>query len=214
MGTEKTETATVKATMITWNTTRLGALALIAPLVLGASHLDTSLKLQPPSKVWISGTSTVQSFDCAAKTYDLQVNATGTAPVAAVLESQKAVSSVALRIPARQLDCRNGTMNEHMLKALKADQHANITFNVASYELIRGSAGPRARLSGTLSMGGRSKSVVVEADVRDGGNGVLRVQGNHEITMSEYGLKRPSLMLGTMKVGDRVTVHFDLYLKA
>jgi hypothetical protein len=32
--------------------------------------------------------------------------------------------------------------------------------------------------------------------------------------MTEYGLKPPSLMMGTMKVKDAVKVHFDLLLKA
>jgi hypothetical protein len=31
--------------------------------------------------------------------------------------------------------------------------------------------------------------------------------------MTEYGLKPPSLMMGTMKVKDAVQVHFDLLLK-
>jgi hypothetical protein len=31
--------------------------------------------------------------------------------------------------------------------------------------------------------------------------------------MTEFGLRPPSLMLGTMKVRDKVTVNFDLYLK-
>jgi hypothetical protein len=32
--------------------------------------------------------------------------------------------------------------------------------------------------------------------------------------MSEYGLTPPSLMFGRIKVGDKVSVHFDLYLKS
>jgi hypothetical protein len=31
--------------------------------------------------------------------------------------------------------------------------------------------------------------------------------------MTEFGVKPPTLMLGTMKVGDKVKVGFDLYLK-
>jgi hypothetical protein len=31
--------------------------------------------------------------------------------------------------------------------------------------------------------------------------------------MSEYGVKAPTLMMGTMKVRDRVVVHFDIVLK-
>jgi hypothetical protein len=32
--------------------------------------------------------------------------------------------------------------------------------------------------------------------------------------MNEYGLKAPTLMLGTLRVHNTVTVHFDLYLHA
>ncbi len=32
--------------------------------------------------------------------------------------------------------------------------------------------------------------------------------------MKDYGVKPPSLMLGTMKVAEKVTVHFDLLLKS
>ena len=35
----------------------------------------------------------------------------------------------------------------------------------------------------------------------------------HEFAMTEFGVKPPTLMLGTMKVGDRVKVSFDLYVK-
>jgi hypothetical protein len=32
--------------------------------------------------------------------------------------------------------------------------------------------------------------------------------------MKDYGVKPPSLMLGTMRVGEKVQVHFDLLLKS
>ncbi|MQA92231.1 MAG: hypothetical protein GEU90_18730 [Gemmatimonas sp.] len=200
--------------MLTWKTLRAAMLALVAPLALGASHPDYTFVVEPQSRLWISGTSTLRSFECDARTFDLQVHATGAAPVEAVLEARRAVTSVAVRVPAAELDCHNGTMNKHMLKALKADQHGEITFDVDTYELIPGSEGALARLTGTLAMGGASKAVVVESEARAAQEGVLHVVGRHEVTMSELGLKRPSLMLGTLKVGDKVIVHFDLYLKA
>jgi hypothetical protein len=41
----------------------------------------------------------------------------------------------------------------------------------------------------------------------------MRVVGTHHFRMSEFGLKAPTLMLGTLKVGDEVEVNFELYLK-
>ena len=193
---------------------RLATIALFAPLLLAAGSATPNLNLQPQSRLWLSGTSTVRSFECSAASFETKVNATGSAPVAAVLEANKAVTSAEVRVVAAQLDCRNGTMNEHMLKALKADANPVITFNIASYELIRSADGVNARLNGSLTMGGASKNVVVTSVASDAGDGALRVRGSHVVKMSEWGMKRPSLMLGTMKVGDDVTVHFDLVLKA
>jgi hypothetical protein len=41
---------------------------------------------------------------------------------------------------------------------------------------------------------------------------VLRVKGSKQLRMTEYGVKPPSLMLGAMKVGDQVTVGYDIIL--
>jgi hypothetical protein len=41
---------------------------------------------------------------------------------------------------------------------------------------------------------------------------VIRFKGSKQFKMTEYGVKPPTLMLGTMKVGDPVTVSFDLAL--
>jgi len=43
-------------------------------------------------------------------------------------------------------------------------------------------------------------------------NGTIRFKGSKQFKMTEYGVKPPSLMLGTMKVGDLITVSFDLVL--
>ena len=199
--------------MFNWKSGRLASIALIAPVMLGASTVAPKLELQPQSKLWVSGTSTVRSFECTAGDVRVTVNTTGTSPVAEVLQGQKAVTSALVQVPAARMECNNGTMNEHMRKALKADQNPWIEFNVNSYELVPGSNGQKARLNGTLKLGGASKPVAIQSDAKSGGDGVLRVTGEHTVTMSEYGLKRPSLMMGTMKVGDDVKVLFDLYLK-
>lgn len=187
---------------------------LLAPAAIGwTTPAANNLVLQPQSRVWISGTSTVRSFDCSAKTVRAQV-ASSAGAAAAVLAGQKAVTSVALTIPAAQLDCQNGTMNEHMLRALKASEHPEIAFRLATYELAGNGDPTRVTLRGTLVLGGAERTIEIRAEARDGGDGALRVSGEHVVRMSEFGLRAPTLMMGTMRVHDPVTVHFDLYLKS
>src|SRR5688500_5749503 len=104
-------------------------------------------------------------------------------------------------------------MNSHMLEALKATENPEITFRMESYDLAAAGAGMAGTLRGQLTLGGVTRPIVVEAVAADGGNGTLLVTGKHVVKMTEFGLKPPSLMLGTMKVGNDVTVGFELRLK-
>jgi polyisoprenoid-binding protein YceI len=191
----------------------LAVLALV-PTVAAWTAFSTPLALQPESRLWVEGTSTVRSFTCKATVLEADVSAAGADAVRAVLAGQKAVERAEVRVPATRLDCGNGTMNEHMLKAIKADAHQTIAFRVTSYTVDAGGDAARGSLTGTLTLGGVTKTIAVDATGRDMGAGALRVTGTYALSMKEFGLKPPTLMMGTMKVGDVVKVGFDLRLRA
>lgn len=189
------------------------AVGMLIPAAIAWTGVTRALTLQPESRLWVDGTSTVRSFTCKASTFDASISTTQDAAVVAVLGGEKAVDAVTLTVPAARLDCNNGTMNSHMLKALKATDHPQITFRMDSYDLAPAGAGMVGTLRGDLTLGGVTKPIVVEAVAADGGDATLLVTGTHVLKMTDYGLKPPSLMLGTMKVGDAVTVGFELRLK-
>lgn len=188
------------------------ALLVLGPTAAAAAQAIDALKLQPESRLWVEGTSTVRSFKCEAGVVQADVLAEAPGAVSAVMDGQKAVSTVKVTIPAAQLDCRNGTMNGHMLKALKAKDNPTIEFALTSYDIAKSDAGMNGTLTGTLTLGGVPRTITLDA-VATEESGALRVRGTHQLTMTEFGLKPPSLMLGTMKVNEKVTVGFDLYLK-
>ena len=192
--------------------TRLIATSLLTPVLLAMSSGPSTMTLQPGSRLWVSGTSTIRSFECKAGTIDASVEAIGPGTAAAIADGAKAVSGVNLRVPAAKLDCGNGTMNEHMLKALKAKDAPVIAFTLSSYELAKGATGTTVEMKGTLTLGGTTKPIALQATARNEG-GALRVTGSHPLRMTEFGLKPPSLMMGTMKVNELVKVGFDLTLK-
>jgi polyisoprenoid-binding protein YceI len=194
-------------------TNTLRALLFLAPTMIAWTPANPILTMQPQSRLWVSGTSTVRSFECKTSAFTAEVEATGPGAIAAVLAGEKGVAAVSVEVPAAKLDCSNGTMNEHMLKALKAKEHPTIAFKLTSYTTTRTATGVQGEITGVLSLGGVEKTITFPGTAKDGGNGMLNVVGTHEISMKEYGLKPPSLMLGTMKVGDRVKVGFDLTLK-
>jgi hypothetical protein len=70
----------------------------------------------------------------------------------------------------------------------------------------------KGTLTGTLKLGATERPITVAAQGKQDGDG-LRVSGIHELNMKEFGLKPPTLMMGTMKVNEKVKVGFDLLLK-
>ncbi|HVT38674.1 MAG TPA: YceI family protein [Gemmatimonadaceae bacterium] len=176
------------------------------------SGLTEPYALKPESRLWIDGKSTMRDFTCKAPALTIVIEAADAA-VPALLSGERAFRTVHLDVAADRMDCANGTMNGHMLKALKAAEHPLISFQLGSYDLTKATDLTKAVLTGTLDIGGVQKPVTLPVDLKDAGEGALRVTGSYELNMRDYDLKPPSLMLGTMKVRDKVIVNFDLVLK-
>ncbi len=192
--------------------TALHAFAAFA-LVIPTRSTPDLLVAQPESKLWVEGTSTMKAFSCKVPDFALTVKSDGAGAVPAVLAGKKAVKTVELVVPSAKIDCANGTMNEHMRKAIKAEDNATIKFTLTGYNVAANAKGVEGVVRGTLFLGGSEHPVDVTAVATDAGNGAIRVTGGYELALSAFDLKAPSLMFGSIKVGDKVQVKFDLVLK-
>ena len=199
---------------ITANRT-IGFLLVLSPALAAFHGLSSPLTLQPDSRLWVEGTSNVRPFECEATKLNVQVEIAESGAAQRIVAGEKAVRTVVVTVPSESLDCDKGNkkMNEHMLKAIKADANPSIEFRLSSYDLARDSAGTLAVLNGTLKLGGAEKAVTINAAARAVSEGVLQVTGAYELRMTDYGLKPPKLMMGAFKVNDPITVNFDLLLK-
>jgi len=195
------------------HTTRAAALLLgLAPAAVAFRAARTTLTLGEKSRIWIAGASTVRSFTCEAPQLEAAIEAAAPGAVGALLGGEKAVKTATLTVSAAKLDCGNGTMNGHMAKALKSAEFATITFVLGAYEPAKTATGIAGTIDGQLTLAGVTKPITVTATATEA-DGALRVQGVYDLDMTQYGVKPPSLMMGTMKVGKVAKVHFDLFVK-
>lgn len=193
--------------------TTLLALAILVPASGAWTVANELLVLQPQSRLWIDGTSTIRSFSCTASAVNAVVEANGPNAIPALLTGDKGVKTVRVTVPAESMDCGNGKMNEHMRNALKVTENSTITFKLTDYDVARNADGIAGTINGTLDLGGVTKTISFKANGTPEG-GMLHVNGVYELRMTDYGLKPPSLMFGRIKVGDAVKVNFDLLLKS
>jgi len=163
--------------------------------------LPHDFSLSKESRLWLDGTSNVKSFSCSAQKVD--ANVVGEANE----NANEMVKTASLVVSVASLDCKNGTMNGHMREALKAKDNPQITWKLSSYRID----GTSVVLNGTLNIAGKENPIVLRA-TGTSENGVIKLKGSKQFKMTEFGVKPPSLMFGTMKVADMVTVSFDFVL--
>lgn len=180
----------------------------------GAERITTAdLMLAPESQLRVEGTSTVRGYTCEAKEINGAIQSDPDASIVDITTLGTIVRGVALEIPISDLDCGNGTMNDHMRKALKAKEHPTIAFQVASHQVTVEDGTGKIEMEGDLTIAGTTKRIKISASATPGAEGAIQISGSHELNMKEYGVNPPKLMLGAMKVNEKVVVHFDITLR-
>jgi polyisoprenoid-binding protein YceI len=182
----------------------MGVVAGAALILVGAAPLSPQLSLQSDSKVWVSGTSTVKSFKCESSA----IGATLTSPDAAT-ELNTLVSGAQITVDVARLECGNGTMNEHMRKALKMSTFPKIAFRMDSYTL---GADNTVTVRGILTIAGQGRPVELMGTAIEDGS-VVRSAATAQINMKEWGVQPPTLMLGSMKVKEMATIGYSITIE-
>lgn len=174
-----------------------------------------SLFLGLDSRLWVDGTSSVRDFTCEAGVVAATFRANPVDDPLALGTLGEAVERMSLQIPAPEMDCNNDTMNDHMWKALKAEDHPQIRFELTDYR-VTGQSGDTATLElpGELTLAGVTRPHSITAQAVPQADGSLRVLGSSQFEMTEFDVKPPSLMFGLMKVHPPVTVHWDLVVRS
>ena len=185
---------------------RLSALVPLALVALTAwnGHVPP-FSFATGSSVRVTGTSNVHGWTCTATRVTGTLTGQGTA--AALTD----LSDLTVTVPVSALDCRNGTMNTNMRRAMNTSANPNIRFTMASATVTPG-AGGRSTVSGTgqLTINGQTRPVRISATGEPGAGGRTRFQGSVPVNMPDFGITPPTAMMGTMRTGARVTVAFDV----
>ncbi|HMJ18732.1 MAG TPA: YceI family protein, partial [Gemmatimonadaceae bacterium] len=121
------------------------------------------------------------------------------------------IVSVQVNIAVKSLTCDNKKMDQNMYSTLKADENQLIRYKLSAYDMLGGTAAAfAAKTTGTLTILGKEKIVAMKIDAARLDEGKATAQGEETLLMTDFGIKPPSFMFGTMKVGNEVKVKFNL----
>lgn len=152
-------------------------------------------------KVSVDGTSTLH--DWSSEVTKLEWSGQLTVEGNAV----KAIQNVVVAIPVKSIKSeKGGMMDDKTYEAFNEEKNPTITFKLTSAVIT----GNNAKANGTLTMAGVSKSIVMNVATKVMADGSVHLSGSYPINMKDYKMVPPKAVMGTIKVGEKVTLLFEL----
>jgi len=191
----------------------LTSLALTALLTVAGSLHAQSVRLAvgPESKLWIEGGSNLHDWSCKASSMEAAIEVDESF-VKTTTVASTSLKKVQVKVPVRNLKCGNGKMDSNLYKALKADDAPEISYILATFDVVPGAEKDSFTVKAVCSItaAGTEKTVnmdVTAARLPDGG---VRAEGALALLMTDFGVKPPTALLGTLRTDNKLTVKFSL----
>ena len=175
-------------------------MAFVLGAVLAVLQPAAAAAQQPNVDFSVSGTSTVRSWTCNVKGV-LKVTPGTNAPALPGLAG--GAQAATLTVPVKTFKCPNDEMTQHLMDAMKPDQHAEITFRLERYVVTGG----KAEATGSVTINGVTAPLTLPLTFEASAGG-LQVAGNTRLDMTKFSVDPPVVMMGLMKVGPQIRIEF------
>jgi len=121
-----------------------------------------------------------------------------------------------LTVSAKSLKSGKSSMDSRTYKSLKADEFPTISYQLKSVEISIVQANRFKILTkGTITIAGKTEPITMAVTAALNADKSITCTGNTPLKLTDFGIEPPSFMLGAMKVGNDLTVKFNLnYTKA
>jgi polyisoprenoid-binding protein YceI len=130
------------------------------------------------------------------------------------LNGSKQISALSIKIEVKSLKSGNGIMDGKTYDAFDYKKNPYVVFQLtdaSQTKLTDNDA--EITLTGNLSFAGATRKISIKATGKITKSGDFQFKGSVPLKMTDYKMKPPTAMLGTMKTGDAVTVKFDVTFK-
>jgi polyisoprenoid-binding protein YceI len=158
----------------------------------------------------IEGTSSLHEWKMEGTTLNGHV----VAPPIEQWQNGTASTEVSVAIPVVSIKSEHTKMDKLMAEALKANANPTIKYQMTTATLAKGTIPFTLDTKGKLTIAGVTRDVAMQVTGTRDSTGTYILTGTTPIRMSDYGIKPPTAMLGTIKTGNDVKVTFRWAVEA
>jgi len=177
-------------------------------LISGTAPVNSKYTLSKGYTVGIHGTSNLHDWDETVGTV------TGDGVITWNSDGSFDISAINITMVVNSIKSTEGSMmDKNTYKALKADSNPDITLALVS-PVKSISTGHAVTAKINLTIAGVTRSVNIPVTASGQKNGSVTLEGSSTIKMTDFGVKPPVALLGTLKTGDDITIHFKTIFAA
>jgi len=176
---------------------------LLVSLIFGSGAIQAqSLKINSKaSTMTIYGTTNVHDFKSNVQLIkgELTVN------------SAKKIQSLNVEIPVHSIKSGEKLMDNKTYEAFKDTKYPTISFSVIDVASLQINGDDiNVIVNGNLTVAGVTKRISFKSTGKNSKPGVYTFKGSVALKMTDFKMKPPTAMLGVMKVGDAITLKYDV----
>lgn len=121
------------------------------------------------------------------------------------------IEGIQVKVLVTSLKSGKRIMDNKCYDALKSDDHPNIIYRLSSISSIKnkGQNNYQAVLDGSLDIAGVKKPIQIDVSLKKSNN-IITIKGTKSVKMTDFNVKPPKALLGTLKTGDEITIIFNL----
>ncbi len=155
----------------------------------------------------VSGTSSLHDWEMDMTTFD------ATAQLENRDNGSYIISEARFSANANDLVSEKSMMTNKAHEALKAEKQPEIKFEQTGTLEISGNQNGTYTIVGNLTIAGKTKPVEIALNTNTNSQKKVFVSGNTTLKMTDFDVEPPTVMFGTIKTADEVTINFNLTLK-
>lgn len=199
--------------------TRMHSLVLTAALTVSvgahASAQGTRMTVRPESKVTLAGGSNLHDWACRTSAFSATIEVDSAFQSEPLTQVAKPITRVSVAIPVKSLKCGHGKMDQNLYKALNAEEFPEIRYVLSNYNVTPGVSTVdsfAAETAGELTVAGKTIRVEIPISAKRLDGGAARGEGSVKLMMTDFGIKPPTALLGTLRTKNQIEVAFQVLL--
>lgn len=182
---------------------------IIATIILALSIFPLTGKAQETlqldkaeSQLTITGTSTLHDWEIVVNDFSGTVDGN-------FAETPPAITSSAFTCSVSSMESGKNSMDDVVYETLEEENYPEISFIYKNTERMQETdQGYLITVSGDMTIAGQTREIqlTLQGNIREG---QLALEGSKSFKMSSFDVEPPSVMFGTIKAGDKITVQYS-----